>query len=183
MGTLFRMLQNANKGFTLVELLVYILVVGVIASAVIFLALQLSDVVIKIRTKTEVLSNGRLAMDRMLSEIRYTQSVYTPTSDLISDIGRLSLVSTVGVPSGEKQTYIDFYIVGGRLYMKREGQSSQALTSSRVAITRLKFSQVNVSPTSEGVTIELALRENPRNQRLSQQVDVILQSTVAMRGK
>lgn len=176
------MKSRSSKGFTLVELIFYSAMVALLGAAATFFVFQMSDTLGKVRNKTLVLSEGRIAMDRMISEIKYSQTSYTPTSDFASNIGYASFVTTVGVPADEEYSFVDFYMSSGRLYLKREGQNSEALTSDRVAITRLKFTRMVPGTVSEGIMIELGLQENPRAGQPSRQVNVAFRSTAAMRG-
>jgi type II secretory pathway pseudopilin PulG len=174
--------MRSTKGFTIVELIFYVGLVSLLGTSAMFLVFNVSDVAVKVRNQTHVLSQGRIAMDSILSEVKYAQSVYTPTSDLASNIGYLSLATPIGVPTDERYAFVDFYIVNGRLYTKREGQASYAITSERVTITKLKFTRLLSGSTSEGVMVELALQENPRSSQPTKQVNVAFRSTGAMRG-
>jgi hypothetical protein len=52
-------------------------------------------------------------------------------------------VTTRDLPADENLTYVDFYVDSGNLYLKREGQSDQLLTSEKVKVTNLTFTNNN----------------------------------------
>ncbi len=62
------------KGFTLIELIIVIVVVGVIASVFAMLIIQGIDTYGFVTIREDVLSEAELAMERMVKEIRQIQS-------------------------------------------------------------------------------------------------------------
>ena len=156
-----------NKGFTLIEMLVYIAVLSVIVAAV------SSFIVWTIRSNTkakvlqEVLNNSRRAIEVISAEIKEAQIVYFPTSDFDSHPGQLSLKTLKNLPSGEQETFIDFYLCGDHLCVKKESQSPLALTSNKVRVTNLVFRQIDNDPVSLEIDLEVEFADTsgrPENQ-------------------
>ncbi len=172
-----------NQGFSLIEMLFYIAIVTVLGGVVIILIFALINGFSKVLTKKEILNNARTSMDRMLNEIKYAVSVYAPTSDFVGNPGHLSLESAISIPQNDKRTYVDFYIVSGRLFLKREGKSAEVLTTEKINITSLKFDHYNATASSEAVGITLTFEQNPANPAPELQNKITLQSTAALRGK
>jgi type II secretory pathway pseudopilin PulG len=134
-----------NKGFTLVEMLIYIvtlvLVVGTVTTILVWMVRANNQVHIK----NEVVENVEHALALMTNEIREAQSVYTSTMTTPS---QLSLETAKNPPAGETSTYVDFFLCGTRLCVKRESQAPQAITSEKIEIQSVEFTQVQTGFTS-----------------------------------
>ena len=132
-----------NKGFTLVEMLMYIftlvLVVGTVTTILVWMLRANSQV----HVRNEVVENVGHALALMASEIREAQGVYTPT---MSASSQLSLQTRKNPPAGETSTYVDFFLCGTRICVKREAQAPQAITSEKIKIESLEFTQVKTGP-------------------------------------
>lgn len=128
-----------NKGFTLVEMLIYIaalvLVLGTVATILVWMVRSNNQVYVR----NEVVENVEHALEQMTNEIREARGVYTPTMTTSS---QLSLQTPKNPPAGETSTYVDFFLCGTRLCVKRESQTPQALTSKKIEIQSLEFTQV-----------------------------------------
>lgn len=134
-------IKRQKDSFTLIEVLTYIAILSmVVLAASSFLTWAIKSN-IKIKVMRETLDNARRGMEQMTYEIRKAESIYTPTIDL----NQLSLETTNYLPTGETTTYIDFYLCGTQLCLKKEGQNPIALTSDRVEVTKLEFTQIDNS--------------------------------------
>lgn len=174
-------MKTMNKGFTLIEALVYIAVLIMIAStltAFIFWTIRANT---KIEVKHEVLDNARRAMEIMTYETKEAKSVYTPTSIFDSNPGQLSLETTHNLPSGENTTYLDFYLCNQQLCLKRESANPVAITTDKTIIDSLVFSRILAS-TTETMQINLSLRYNSPVYRPESQASTTLISTVTLKG-
>ena len=168
-----------KKGFTLMEILIYIAILAVIISAVAaFLswAIQSSN---KSKAMREVLDNARTAMEIMTYEIKEAKGIYTPTSTST----QLSLETTHYLPSGESSSYLDFYLCGNNsatLCLKKESQLAIALTSETVEINNLQF--ILISPTTTpSIQINLGINfKNPKS-RPEYQASINLRSSASLR--
>jgi type II secretory pathway pseudopilin PulG len=146
-----------QKGFTLIELLLYaalLVIAGVVAVAVF---IQVVNITETSRRSRESLDNAKGAMDTIVQEIRHADSVYTPTSTLDATIGQLSLETSRDVPTDEDSTYVDIYVDGERLYLKREGQADQLVTSEKVKIKELRFSLLDDAASRPAIQIKLTV--------------------------
>ena len=95
----------------------------------------------------------------MSNEIREAQSVYAPTSVFESSPGQLSLKTRNSVPADESSTYIDFFLCGTRLCVKRESQLPLAITTEKIEIQNLEFAPVQTgSARSIQITLGAAYR-------------------------
>jgi type II secretory pathway pseudopilin PulG len=140
-----------EKGFSTVELLVFIsilLLVFLIVTGFIFW-FNFSNS--KAKADREVLENSRSAMETMAYEIKWAESVYTPTTTS----SQLSLKTYDYLPSLEETSYIDFFLCGTRICFKKESYDPIFLTSDAIEVTALEFTHISTNG-SESVRIRLA---------------------------
>lgn len=133
-----------ENGFTLIEVLVYAALLAIVSLVILLFVNQLLGVNESTRRTRESLDNARRALETITQEIRHADSLYTPTSVFGTNPGQLSLVTTRDLPADEDLTYVDFYLDNNNLYLKREGQTDQLVTSEKVKVTNLTFTNNNV---------------------------------------
>jgi len=176
-------ISHQEKGFTLIEMVIYVALVGIISVVlfgIIFFIIRLNS---KIIALSRVNSNAYSTMERMTYEIINSEYIYLPTSNFENynynafAEKQLSLATKIGSPVEEDINYVDFYLESDTLFIKEEGMSPIALTSSDVKVTRLEFSYY-LNDTRESVQIEIDIKAN--NSPLSDS-EVNLISTVALR--
>jgi prepilin-type N-terminal cleavage/methylation domain-containing protein len=160
---------KANKGFTLTEVLIYSAILAIISLVVLVFINQLLGVNETTRRARESTDNARRSIDTIAQEVRHAESVYTPTSSFGSSPGQLSLETTRDVPANEETTYVDFYVDNQQLFVKREGQNAQLLTSEKVRVTSLTFTNLVGATTWPAVRISLTVEyrdpiNGPKNQ-------------------
>ena len=144
MNSKIRIYNKKEKGFTLIELLLYVVLSAIIGLVLVSFFTQTIKVVETSRRSRESLDNARRALDLISLEIRNAKSFYSPTSVLSpSNPGQLSLETTRNLPADEDNTYVDFYVDDGGLYVKREGQASQLITAQKLKVTNLVFTLLN----------------------------------------
>jgi len=175
-------MKNKQKSFTLIEVLIYIAVLAIIILAVSAFFLWAIRSNVKTKAMREVLDNARRAMEIMTYEIREAKSVYTPTSIFDSHPGQLSLEIKRYLPAGETITYIDFYLCGSQLCLKKESQNPIALTSDRVEISSLIFSQVATTSTIPSIQINLKVNYKAPAQKPEYQASFTATSTASLRS-
>lgn len=167
-----------KKGFTIIEVVAYVAVLGIIGTS--FSSVLLSS--IKTYTKTQVMQdttwNAQRAMDSMVQEIRESDHIYTPTTAS----SQLSLATSRYASPGHETSFIDFFLCGEKLCLKKESQDPIALTSDAVRVTGLVFTRVQQAPNAESLRITMQVEyKNPNNrpERVSQ---IELTSAVAIRN-
>lgn len=146
-----------KTGFTLIEMLIYIALVSIIISAIVFFGIWAIQVGAKTKANSEVLANARRAMETMVYEIRKSASVYTPTSVFDLNPGQLSLEQTNAAGASETASFIDFFLCGQALCLKREKANPITLTNNSVRVTNLTFSQRLNSINAPSIKITLSL--------------------------
>lgn len=147
------------RGFTLIETIFYVSIVTVVASILLLTVLNNLAAYNKSESQQNMFQNASDALKTIMNEVRYAKSIYTPTSVLDSDAGQLSLETVVNAPTGETATFVDFYLDNGVVYQKREGEEAVALTSDRVVITHLRFTDL-VSGAKHSVMAQISGRIN-----------------------
>lgn len=165
------------KGFTLVEVLLYTAVLTIIVTVIgsFFLWIVRSNT--KARVTRETLDSSRRVIEIMTYEIKEAESIYSPTID--SD--QLSLETTKHLPDGEETSYIDFFLCGDRLCMKKESQNSIAITSDQVRVSKFIFTQIATSVVPS-IQIDLKIDYKNPNNRREYQSSVETVSTISMRN-
>lgn len=118
----------------------------------------------------------------MSNEIKEAKSIYFPTSVFDSHPGQLSLETIKYLPEGEIKTYIDFYLCGTQLCLKKESQDPIALTSDRVKISNLIFSQIATTSTIPSIQINLKIDYKSPAARPEYQASFNTTSTISLRS-
>lgn len=143
--------MRKSNGFTLVEMLIYIVTLVIVIGTVTTILLWMVRASNQVHAKNEVVANVERALAQMTNEIREAQGMYTPTSATPS---QLSLETRKNPPAGETSTYVDFFLCGARLCVKRESQAPQAITSEKIEVQSLEFTQVQ---TGSAPSIQIAM--------------------------
>jgi len=169
--------QNISKmrdrGFSLLEIIISIAIFSIILFAVVsfFLSMQASS--LKTASDREVTENARRALEEITYEIRSAKSVYTPTTSA----SQLSLETSKYLPAGETDTFIDFFLCGSAICLKKESQEPVAITSNSVQVTNLAFLQISTGAVSS-VQINLTVNSGVGDSHSS----VTLTSTASLRS-
>lgn len=141
-----------KRGFTLIEILIYIAILAIIISAVSSFFLWQINSGAKSRAIREVQHNTEQALSIMTKEIREAKSVYTPTSVFNVNLGQLSLETAT--------SYVDFFLCGIQLCQKKESQDPIALTSESVQINNLIFNYIATTSTVPSIKVNLKIDYN-----------------------
>lgn len=170
-----------QKGFTLPEAIVYVAVLAIVAGAISIFIIWGIKVNGKIKVENETMQSASQAMDILVYEIKEAKSIYTPTSALDQNFGQLSLETVHNLPVGEDTAYLDFYVCGHQICLKKEGQSPIAITSNKTIVTNLTFSRILAS-TTETVQINLSLKYDAPISRPEWQASTTLNTTATIKG-
>lgn len=150
------------------EILVYFAILSLILLLIVSFIFWINSFNAKTKAKREGLENARRALEIITYEIKGAKSVYTPTTAL----NQLSLETSRYLPDDETYTFIDFFLCGSRICLKKESQDPIFLTSDAVEATQLEFTQISING-SLSIKINLTINyENP----------IILTSTVSLRN-
>ncbi len=136
---------------------------------------------LKAHTKTQVLqettSSAQLAMDRVMYEIREAESLYLPTTTAT----QVSLKTKTSIPPGETLGYIDFFLCGEALCIKKEGEATLALTPNTVEVTNLSFTTISTDTDFPSLRVFMEVRHKNPNNRPELEAVVPVTSTASLR--
>ena len=167
-----------QRGFTLVETLVYIVIISIIVTVVVSTLLWIVRSEANAKARRVTADNTRNAMRIMTREIREAKGLYTPT---MTTPTQLSLETTKNLPPEETGTYIDFFLCGTRLCFKRESQSPVALTSEDVVVTNVVFTEITTGSTPSVQSTLQVKYQNPGN-KPELEVTMNATTTVSLRS-
>ncbi|OHA70234.1 MAG: hypothetical protein A3F15_01775 [Candidatus Wildermuthbacteria bacterium RIFCSPHIGHO2_12_FULL_40_12] len=170
-----------NKGFTLIEILVYIAILAIIFFVIVSFLIWSIRANAKAKVMNEVLNNVKRAMEIISYEIREASSIYDPTSAFGLHPGQLSLETVHYLPSGEESAFVDFYLCGTQLCFKKESQEPIALTLDSVEVERLVFTKVVVNDASS-IQVDLTVKYNSSSDRSEYQSSINLRSAASLRS-
>lgn len=162
-----------NKGFSLVEIVISLAIFSMILFVMVSLFLAMTTSNSKTKSDREVAENAKIALEKIAYEIRSAKSIYTPTTTA----NQLSLETSKYLPSGESNTFIDFFLCGTAICFKQESKDAVALTTDSVKITSLIFSQISTGSVPS-VQISLTVNSGSVNNFSS----ISLTSTASLRS-
>lgn len=166
-----------NNGLLIIEVLISVAIFSFILLVVISFLFSVTDSNSKTKADREVGENARTVLDQMTYEIRSAKSVYTPTTTS----SQLSLETSRYLPADEVSTFIDFFLCGSAICLKKESQNPIALTSDSVQATNLSFSQISNNG-KPSIKINLTVDyDNPSNNPNSSS-SITLTSTASLRS-
>ena len=119
------------------------------------------------------MENARRALEIITYEIKGAKSIYTPTTTS----NQLSLETTRYLPIGENESFIDFFLCGSRLCLKKESQDPIFLTSDSVTVTQLEFIRIEGPSVKINLTIDYGNPNDPKRYSSAS-----LTSTVSLRS-
>lgn len=149
--------HKLHHGFTLLELLLYISIVGGLLSTVVIFFTTTVEARVKAQTVSEVNQQGTAALEYITGIIRDADSITTPA------VAGSGTTLTIAVPTGSlSPTVID--LSGTTLQIKEGTGTAVALTDSKVQVSNLLFKNLTRSGTPGVISISfLVSRANPNS--------------------
>lgn len=139
-----------RQGFTLVETMIYIAIVGAVMASFIGFSISVSDSRNKNYVVQEVQANGRFALNMMSREIREAQDVVRPAGG--SSTAELELEMSGSEPNAE------FSVASGTLEFTQGGNPTRAVTSNNTEVTNLRFTNHTPSGEKDNIRIKMDLK-------------------------
>lgn len=178
LGSKYMRSNNKRPGFTLIEVIVYVALLGVVmvfvANSVVFLVTTYA----RARAEREVLTNARAVLDRVTSRVAAAQETYGFTSVFDANAGQLSLMTATTMMSGHTVFYTDIWVDSGVAYLRDEGAETTTLSAGSVRITVLKFERIAQALGREAV--RMTVRADAVGARFP--ASATLTTTTALRG-
>jgi len=141
-----------RRAFTLIEIIIYLAIVGMIAVTLVMYSISVSTSRGKAEVVAEVQANARFALDIMRQKIRGASGINSAGSTFNNPSGVLSIVKPV---ASENPTI--FSLDSGRLRMTVGANPSEFLTSDEVEVSNLRFENLT-DGAREHVRIFMTLR-------------------------
>lgn len=150
---------NYNKGFSLLELLVYIAILLIATTLLVGVFMSISKSRGQSEARSEVNSNLRFVFDKISQDIKTATTIDTPA--VAGDAS-----NTLTLTSGGNS--VAYCIAGSQLRRKAGGAcdgSSEAVTSGKVAVesvlfTRIENSNAALSKTIVGIKVDAQIKYN-----------------------
>jgi len=170
------MTKQNKKGFTLVELLIYL---GIV-SGLLIVAGAFTWSIIKGSVKTsclrEVQQNGRLAMEVITREIKAASGINSPLAGLSENT--LSLVM-----SDSSLNPTVFELSNDQILLSQGVDGPYALTTDQVLVSTLNFTNLSYVDTPGTIRIEMTLDYNNLGDQPEYEASVDLITTVSLTGE
>lgn len=135
---------NSKKGFTLIEMILYVSVCSIMLLSLSTFLTFLLGARVRSQSIAEVNQQGFQVMQMMTSTIRNGRSIQSPS--LGGSSSTLSI--TTGVPVVDPT---QFDVSSGTLRIKEGSNSTIALTNSRVTISSLLFENISSASSTEKI--------------------------------
>lgn len=145
-------MQSNDRGFVLIDLLVYIASAVAILAAITYFAAQMYTVYSAVTAPARADRVGASALAALAKDIRSGRTVNQAASAFNTPAGFL----TIEAQTGETELVKHFGIENGRLVYRENGGSAIHLTPEDMAVSALRFTQL-VTPISYAVRYELTL--------------------------
>lgn len=142
------------SGFTLIETLIYVTIIGAIITSFISFSLSVSDTRGKAYVVSEVQANTRVALSAIESRIKKADDVNVANSTFGTDPGYLSLTMA---SSTLNPTIIALDQDDGVLVIKEGAYATTSITSTEVNVTNLVFTNLTASTTRENIRVEVTV--------------------------
>lgn len=163
-----------NKGFTLVELLVYVGILAIVITSVVSIMFFVISSREKAKTINEVESQGALVMQFITQTIRNAESVNSPDVGINDSTISLSVSDTQDNPT-------IFDINNGVIRVKKGTADEVDLTSSRVTASNLDFYNVSRTDTENIIKIEFQLDYNSQGSAFQFEYSKIFYGSASLR--
>lgn len=145
-----------KKGFTLIELVVYIALVALVAIVTTNTILILNRVLVALRLERRLASSAETSVRRIARELNLATDIYASSTLNVSP-GILSLKSLESETDASSKDVM-IYVSSGALTLRRSTDQPVVLTGSGVTVTNLVFREILNAATSKSVKVELTLR-------------------------
>jgi type II secretory pathway pseudopilin PulG len=172
------MKQKRYQGFTLIETLIYVAIIGAAVSSFVLFSISVSNSRSKTYVVQEVQANARVAMDIMSQKIREATGVNTGASTFGSDPGILSLSMA---NAAKNPTVFSLSQNDGVLQIVEGASPAIPLISDEVKITNLLFTNLTGTGVRENVRIEMTVAYNNLDTDIRYDHSQSLRTTVGVR--
>lgn len=175
---LYKDITYDKEGFTLIETLIYIAIIGMVVVSFVVFAMSISDSRNKAYVISEVQANHRTALNIISQRIRSAETVNIIGSIFDSDPGALSLAMANG---SKNPTIINLNQDDGILQITEGTAGPIAITSDEVKITDLVFTNLTGGEERKNIRIEITIVFNNADTDIEYNYSQSLQTAVSLR--
>lgn len=174
--------QQQKKGFTFIEMLLYMGIVSFILTAIVSFAWNIIYLGVKNNTQQEITTATRLVSERLKYEIRNAQAIGP------SDFGdNFATDSTKNISLLEKspRDVTQFFVQDGKLFIQEDGATAVALQSDTTKITNLVFTNYSSDDAATqqiGFTLTVETWYPNAGERQEYQGSMTIESSAEVRG-
>lgn len=152
-GRLDNVRLNFKRGFTLLELLIYVVVLAVVTTVISSLFISLNRGRGQMESRSEVNSNLQFAMEKISRDLKYASSVALP--DAANSTSTSLIISVYG-------STVTYDVSSGRLRRQIGSETPQAITSDKVTVavpvfTRLENTNQVLGKTAVSIEIDIIM--------------------------
>jgi Tfp pilus assembly protein PilV len=142
-------LRPSAKGSTLIEILIYFIILAIFLLAATTFAIQIMDVNDTSQSLGEMEANREFISEKITDAIYAADSISSTGSTFDNDNGILALHMTQGADSPTK-----FYLSEGNIYMQEGTGTAVQINTNDVKLDYLRFNQVSYSKTPDQIIID-----------------------------
>ncbi len=153
--------KDNQKGYTIIEMLLYITVFSLIIGSILAVAVSITNQRIQNQINQEVDAQGRLIISSITQSLRNASTINNPSVGNSSSSLSLNTTTATNNPT-IFDTAIDQNV--NKMRMKVGSASPEYLTSSRVSVSNLSFTNKAISGGRDSIDISFTLTYyNPSN--------------------
>jgi prepilin-type N-terminal cleavage/methylation domain-containing protein len=147
------MKTSLQKGFSLIEMIIYVAILSLVMFFVVNTLLSFNSTYREVRMQRSIDTSALMSLERMTRDIRLSKNIVVSQSSFNTPSGILALYSV----DGQVSTTTRFYLKNNVLQVDLNGVYSGPLTLAQVSVTNLTFNRL-VSTSSEAVKIDMTLK-------------------------
>lgn len=149
--TLFN--SSRFRGFTLVEMIVYVAILGIIAVLSINATLAMTQAFSNLRVSRDLNSSATALFERLTRDVRGAYDIDTVQSTFNTNPGRLTLNTK---DSGGANTTVEFYVENGLVKIKEGGVAQGAIMTTSTSVTNFVVRQL-LNTNTKAVKVEATI--------------------------
>lgn len=140
-----------NRGFTLLEILLYLGISSVVLFAIMSFSLQILGINKKSSNTQEIQTSMEVISNRLSTTIQSASTIDMLNSIFDQDVGKISLTL-----NDIEKSPTDIYLQNENIYLKQGANSAVKMNSDFVKCTQLKFTEISAPKAPTQVMIDYA---------------------------
>lgn len=149
----FKIQNSTQKGFTLVEMIVYVAILGIITVLTINSTLVMTRAFADLRVSRDLNSSATALFERITRDVRGAYDIDAAQSTFGAHPGRLMLNTK---DSGGANTTIEFYVTGNRVNIREGGVDQGSIMTTSTSVSSFVVRQLT-STNTKAVKVEATI--------------------------